>query len=127
MTLVTGDPSGEAEEGEKQNTTSNAPPSNDFFAPVSEEVAAKDWQKGGNFLSRIFMGNLNALFELGNKRTLEMEDLGMIDVESRVIPVYARFKLFRAQEEELPVEVRSFWRVILKICGIREVCTSFSQ
>jgi ATP-binding cassette subfamily C (CFTR/MRP) protein 1 len=84
---------------------------------VRPAAPTKSLVEDSNWISFILMTYLDSLFSVGNKRPLEMEDLGAIPTANRADVLYPVFMGHYNAQKHLPAEKRSMWRAIWLTIG----------
>ena len=82
-----------------------------------ELVEGKSAEDKAGFFGRWFYTYLDAIFKVGNERTLMMADLGAVSERDRCAWVESRFDIYWAQEMKLPRRKQSLWRVLWRTVG----------
>jgi hypothetical protein len=72
---------------------------------------------GSSFLGFIFMTYLDKLFTIGNRRTLELKDLGPPRKDSCSAYLHSEFMIHYGKEIKKPIEKRSLWHVMWQTVG----------
>lgn len=82
-----------------------------------ELVEGKSSEDKAGLFGRWFYTYLDAIFKVGNERTLMMADLGAVSERDRCAWVEARFDIYWAKEMALPKRKQSLWRVLWRTVG----------
>jgi hypothetical protein len=77
----------------------------------------KSLEDGSNPLSYITLSYMNQIYSVGDKKALEMEDLGTVSIQDDCGPLYVRFSQLWDLERMKPKEKRSLWMVLWRTVG----------
>jgi ABC-type multidrug transport system fused ATPase/permease subunit len=86
---------------------------------VAEHKFIEVKMESSNPIHNIFLGYLNPLLDLGYKRSLTQEDIGLLDDEARTEVVHAKFMSYWNADSNIPKEKRSLFVPILNVMGYK--------
>ncbi len=89
-----------------------------------DEVSEHSHEDTASTISYYTQSYLNALFDKGNKQTIELKDLGIVSKQDRSDLVYVLFEKFWNIEMKLPSPKRRLWRALWKTVGWGEITKS---
>jgi ATP-binding cassette subfamily C (CFTR/MRP) protein 1 len=100
-----------------QAAKTNPQPALDVVPAAPHQPPTKSLEEETSFLGYIFMTYLDSLFAIGNRRPLELEDLGAIPKNNRADNLHAKFIVHYEKQRKLPAHKRSLWHAIWLTVG----------